>query len=154
MLLTRRADLLIEEVKEDLGMDYLVRFQTPGKDGLREFGVGVRGAWAAVDTAGANEALALPLKEIQHYGPFLRPVCLFLFSMEGDGGWYTWVSRPLAGQEGVVGLASCREPDCEPLDRKALKEILECVDRWYDAIFPRVVTNGGARKSGPKRVKP
>ena len=35
MLLTRREDLLIEEVKDDIGLDYLVRFNTKGKKGLR-----------------------------------------------------------------------------------------------------------------------
>src|SRR5438105_698962 len=36
MLLTRREDLLVEEVKDDIGLDFIVRFHTKGKNGLRE----------------------------------------------------------------------------------------------------------------------
>ena len=39
MLLTRREDMLIDEVKDDIGVDYVVRFHTKGKEGLREFGI-------------------------------------------------------------------------------------------------------------------
>src|SRR5207249_8123866 len=47
MLLTRRDELLIEEVQDDIGHDFLVRFHTKGKDGLREFGIQVEGSWTA-----------------------------------------------------------------------------------------------------------
>jgi hypothetical protein len=41
ILLTDRDDLLIEEVSNEIGLDYIVRFRTTGKEGLREFGVSV-----------------------------------------------------------------------------------------------------------------
>jgi len=45
MLLTRREDLLVEEVQGDIGLDYIVRFHSKGKAGLREFAVQVTGQW-------------------------------------------------------------------------------------------------------------
>jgi hypothetical protein len=154
MLLTRRDDLLIEEVKDDIGLDYVVRFHTEGKEGLREFGIGLRGALAARTKDDADRVLRPPMGKMKHYGPFLRPGCLFLFAMEDDGAWYTWVAEPVEA-EGGKPLLHCRdEPDCRPLGKGALKEIIERVDSWYDALFPRLVVNGpGGNKADRKRAK-
>ena len=87
-----------------------MRFHTKGKDGLRELALQVTGVWAAV-TKDETDAIIRPaMQRRQRYGPFLRPVCLFLFAME--------------------------------LDKKALKELIERVDVWYDALFPGLIGNG------------
>jgi hypothetical protein len=148
MLLTRHADLLIEEVKDDIGLDYVVRFHTEGKRGLREFGIKLRGAWAAVTRGGADEAVRPSLQQLQRYGPPLRPACLFFFTMENDGAWYTWVAEPVESQDGKALLRACAEPDCQPLDKRALKGIIERVDVWYDALFPNLIVNGPGRTRG------
>jgi hypothetical protein len=154
VLLTRREDLLIEEVKDDIGLDYIVRFQTEGKEGLRELGIELRGVWARVTKDHADEALRPSLQQMQRYGPFLRPVCLFFFTMENDGAWYTWVAEPIESEDGKPLLRWGGEPDCRPLDKRALNEIIERVDWWYDAVFPSLVVNGpGGRKIGRKQSK-
>ncbi len=142
MLLTHRADLLVEEVKDDIGLDYIVRFHTERKEGLREFGVELRGAWAAVTKDQADKVLRPALQRMKRYGPFPRPVCLFFFTMEKDGAWYTWVAEPVAAEGETPRLRSCDEPDCRPLDKRALKDVLGRVDAWYDALFPSLIANG------------
>src|SRR5438067_4457716 len=86
MLLTRREDLVIEEVQGDIGLDYLVRFHTKGKEGLREFGVELKAVGPATKDQ-VNKVLRPALRQVQSYGPFSRPVCLFLFAMENDSAW-------------------------------------------------------------------
>ena len=142
MLLTRREDLLIEEVKDDLGLDYIVRFHAAGRAGLRELGIRLRGVRAAVTKDQADQVVRPALQQMKRYGPFLRPVCLFLFTMENDGAWYTWAAEPIESEDGKPLLRSCDEPDCRRLDKRALKEILERVNLWYDALFLSVTANG------------
>ena len=73
--------------------------------------------------------------------------------MENDGAWYTWVAEPVE-EGGKPMLRSCDEPDCRSLDKKALKEIIQRVDLWYDALFPRLIVNGPREsKSDRKRAK-
>jgi hypothetical protein len=154
MLLTRREDLLIEEVKDDIGLDYIVRFHTEGKEGLREFGIELKGLWPAVTKEHADKALRPSMRQMMQHGPFLRPVCLFLFTMENDGAWYTWVAEPTMAEDETPVLLSCNEPDCRPLDKRALKEIIERVDLWYDVLFPSLIVNGpGGSKAEPKQGK-
>jgi hypothetical protein len=151
VLLTRRPDLLIEEVKDDIGLDYVVRFRTEGKDGLREFGVELRGVSAGVTKEIADKLLKPSLQQMKRYGPFARPVCLFLFTMEDDGAWYTWVAEPIEAANGKPLLRSRDDADCRPLDKRAVKEIVERVDRWYDAFFPTLVANGAGGGNGAGR---
>ena len=154
VLLTRREDLLIEEVQDDLGLDYLVRFHTEGKEGLREFGIKLSGVWSAATKEHADQVLRPSVQRMKRYGPFPRPVCLFFFTMEDDGAWYTWVAKPLVSEDSKALLRSCDAPDCWPLDRRTLKGILEQVDAWYDALFPSLVANGtGEGKAERKRTK-
>lgn len=154
MLLTRRADLLIEEVKDDIGLDYVVRFHTEGKDGLRELGIGLHGAWEAVTKDQADKVLRPSLEQMKGYGPFLRPVCLFFFTMQDDGAWYTWVAEPVESADRKALLRVRDEADCRQLDKRALKDIIGRVDAWYDAVFPSLVVNGPGRdKGGRKQAK-
>jgi hypothetical protein len=151
MLLTRREDLLIEEVSADIGLDYLARFHSAGKEGLREFGVAVRGAWAGVTKDQADKGLRPAVRQLKRHGPSLRPVCLFFFTMENDGAWYTWVAEPVEAEDGKPRLRSCNEPDCRELDRRGLKMIIERVDVWYDALFPSLIVNGPGGGKGERK---
>jgi hypothetical protein len=154
MLLTRREDLLIEEVKDDIGLDYIVRFHTEGKEGLRELGIALRGGLAALTKGQADKVLGRDFQQLRRYGPFLRPVCLFFFTMANDGAWSTWVAEPIAREDGKPLLRSCDKPDCRQLDKGALKELIEQVDLWYDALFPSLIANGpGAGKAERKGTR-
>ncbi len=153
MLLTHRNDLQIEEVKDDIGLDFIVRIHTPGKQGLRELGIELRAVWGAVTKNHADQVLRPAIQQVHRYGPFPLPVCLFFFTMENDQAWYTWVAEPIEAEDGKPRLRSSDLPDCQPLDKKTLKAIIERVDLWYDAIFPTLVTNGpAANKTNRKRA--
>jgi hypothetical protein len=154
MLLTRREHLLIEEVSDDIGLDFIARFHTKGKAGLREFGLKLQGAWAAATKDHAGKALRPSIQQMQRNGPLLRPVCLFFFTMENDGAWYIWVAEPLDSEDGKALLCHRREPDCRRLDEGALKAIVQRVDWWYDAGSPSLTVNGpGGAKADRKRAK-
>jgi hypothetical protein len=115
--------------------------------------VKLRGAWAAVTKGHADRFLRPTVRQMKRYGPFLRPVCLFLFTREDEGAWYTWVAEP-AEEGGKPLLRSRDEPDCRPLDRRALNAILERVDAWHDVLFPSLVGNGpGGGKAHSERAK-
>jgi hypothetical protein len=57
--------------------------------------------------------------------------------MDGDQGYYTWVAEPAVTAEGPR-LQMHAAPHCRTLDRPALDEIVENVDRWYDAFFGQI----------------
>lgn len=154
MLLTRRKDLLIEEVKDGIGLDFIVRFHSNGKAGLREFGIQVWGVRPAVTKADADRGLRQTVEQLLRQGPFARPVCLFFFTMEDDGAWSTWVAEPTTSEDGKPLLDPRDMPACRVLDRKALKEIIERVDLWHDSLFAGFTANGpGASKPTRKGTK-
>jgi hypothetical protein len=153
MLLTRRPELHIEEENQDFGFDYIVRFRTPKKEGLREFAIEVKATSAAVTKDQADKAVRPALHQLNRHGPFLRPVCLFFFTMENDAAWYTWAAEPEISADGRALLRLHDKPDCRRLDEGSLGDILQRVDAWYDAVFPSVVVNGsGAEKADRKRT--
>lgn len=154
MLLTRRENLRIEEVEEDTGLDYFVRFHSEDKEGLREFGIKLTAQGETATQEQAKALLRSSLRKMKHYDPFLRPICLFLFTMENDEAWYTWGVEPIESSESKPLLRWRDEPDCHPLDNRALKAILERVDRWHDAVFPCLIANGPSeRKVKRKKTK-
>jgi hypothetical protein len=140
MYLTRRSDLVVEEVRADIGLDLIVRLVPADKEGLRQFGVELRGVWSSVTKEHADKVLRGPVREAQRYGPFAFPVCLFFFTMEEDQGWYTWVAEPVL-ESGKAHLRMCMDANCKPLGKAALNEIVAQVDRWYDTFFENLVTD-------------
>src|SRR5437016_5479940 len=112
MHLTRREELLVEEVKDEIGLDYIVRFHSKGKAGLREFAIQVAGVWPTATKDDADQALRPALQRLKRHGPFLRPVCVFFFTMQNDGAWYTWFVEPIEA-DGAKPTLRCRDkPDC------------------------------------------
>ena len=138
----------------DIELDYIVRFHREVKEGLREFGIKLHAAGAAVPSDHADKVRGPSLQKMKRHGPYLRPVCLFLFTMENDAAWYTWVAEPVVSEEGKPLLRSSGEPDYRPLHKRALKEIIERVDWWYDALFPSLMVNGPhGGKADPRQAR-
>lgn len=131
MHLTRRDDLRVTQIDEDVGLDLRVRILS-SEGGLREFGVELCGAWSPIDQAHANKILTGAIRETQRYGPFFIPVCLFFFTMEETQGWYTWVAEPVV-IDGRAQLKQHRKAESDPLDKHALDALVERVNLWYDA---------------------
>jgi hypothetical protein len=137
MCLTRRSDLIVREETTDIGLDLLVTVRPKAKEGLRQFGADLKGRWSALTPDTANAGLRPSLQKIRRYGPFPFPVVLFLFTMEDDKGWYTWVAEPVIAPDGSAEMRQHGEAHCRPLDDEAVDGIVDEVDRWYDAFFAR-----------------
>jgi hypothetical protein len=108
----------------------------------------------AVTKEHADKLLRPAVQQMKRYGPFLRPVCLFFFTMENDAAWYTWVAEPAESESGTLLLHHFDEPDCRQLNKRALNEIIERVDLWYDAVFSTQIANGpGGSNPGRTQTK-
>jgi hypothetical protein len=135
--LTRRPDVQVRETVDESGFDLLVTVHSEKKHGLRQFAVSLKGARTRVAAEHANSALRPSLRNLLRDGPFPFPVVLFYFTMENSEGWYTWVAEPVVSEDGGFELRSQEEAACQPLDDQAVDEIIDRVDRWYDAFFAR-----------------
>ena len=140
MYLTRRSDLHVREVGEDLGYDLIVQIVRGNKSGLRQFGVELRGTRSPVSKDHADNVLRPTLKHLKEYYPFPFPVCVFFFTMDDNQGWYFWAAEPVVSAGGKPTLPLAKAPDCHPLDDAALEEIVQRVDRWFDAFYTNLAT--------------
>jgi hypothetical protein len=138
MHLTRRDDLRIKEADRDAGLTFLVSITgDKGEPSFRQFGVFVRGALRPTTEEHLNKTLRRTLQSLAQLGEFPYPVCLLYFTMHDDQGYYTWVAEP-AVVDGEPRLLVHAEAHCRKMDRQALDEMVDQVDRWYDAFFARV----------------
>ena len=135
--LTRRPDVDTRDGDGDADLDLLVTLHTKGKAGVRHFGVVLKGAWGKVTPGRAEAVLRPDLQRVQGHGPFPFPVVLFLFTMEDGRGWSTWVAEPAVRTDGAPELRQHGEASCRPLDDRAVDDIVDAVDHWYDAFFAK-----------------
>jgi hypothetical protein len=147
LLLTRRSDVVVQDVSEDIGVDLVARLAS-GKAGLRQFGIELRYVLEPVTADHANKVIRPTLRSHHAYGPFPFPVVIFFFTMRDNGGWYTWVADPVVQADGTARLPLRTDPDCQPLDEQAIDQIVERVDRWYDAHYEGLAaSDGGAARA-------
>jgi hypothetical protein len=150
LFLTRRPDVQIDDVSEDIGVDLIARLASERKPGLRQLGVELRYVLEPVTANHANKVLRPALQTHQAYGPFPFPVVLFFFTMRDDGGWYTWVAEPVVSAGGRAQLPLRDEPDCRPLDAVAVDDMIAQVDRWYDALYGELAAISAESKRAKK----
>jgi hypothetical protein len=151
VLLTRRTDVTVHDVAragDEPGIDVSVRLQSE-KPGLRQFGVQLRWGLAPFTEEQGNAALRSQWKQTTRFGPFPFPVVAFLFTMQDDGAWYTWVAEPVVTEDGKAQLPLRTEPDCQQLTNDSLATLLDRVDKWYDVHYAGLtaVVLGGKRSS-------
>jgi hypothetical protein len=133
--LTRRDDLIVDEGGEDADFDYLVHIRNDRGAGSRNFGVFVRASMGQVDVEQANEHLRPAMTEYEKRGPYALPVCVFYFTAKDNKGYFAWVSEPQIDRHGASKLKSRIEASCRELTAAVLDEIVEAIDRWYDALL-------------------
>jgi hypothetical protein len=63
--------------------------------------------------------------------------CSFFFTMENNEVWYTWAAELLVSATGEFEIIRRGEASCRPLNSEAIDELVDAVDRWYDAFFAR-----------------
>jgi hypothetical protein len=151
--LTRREDLIVTEETADVGVDLWVTLNRGNKGGHRKFGVQIKGARAAVAPGQINKTLRPGIQQMLRHRPFPFPVVLFFFTMENNEGWYTWVAEPVVSSAGDFEIVEHSEASCRPLDTEAINEVVEAVDRWYDAFFARAIRETPARKRNRSAAK-
>jgi hypothetical protein len=136
--LTRRDDLAVANAPQGVGLQFLVSLGGDNREpSVRQFGVFLRGTKAVITEAQLDKLLRPAIQSFLRLGPFPYPVCLFHFTMDDDQGYYSWVAEPAVTDDGPR-LLMHEAPHSRKLDAAALDEILEQVDRWYDAFFRRI----------------
>jgi hypothetical protein len=138
VVLTRRDDLVVRNAGQDTGLQFLVSFSKGnGEPAIRQFGVFLRGTKSPVIEAHLDRTLRPKMQSYLRKGPFPYPVCLFHFTMDDDQGYFTWVAEPAVADE-EPRLLLQEGPHSRKLDRAALDEIVDKVDRWYDVFFRQI----------------
>jgi len=61
------------------------------------------------------------------------PLCLFVFTMGDDRGYYGWIEEPVPSAPGGLRRRKLAEVCWRTLDEKGMAEIVASVNTWYDA---------------------
>jgi hypothetical protein len=128
--LTRRDDIVVDRVAStDSGFDFLVTVTRGGARNGRVFGVQSKARDGSVRhpaELGADGDYPAGTD-----APF--PICVFLYTMSDDRGYYRWIKEPVVGTRGKPVLRSPADPVWRALDGAELGHIIEAVDSWYAA---------------------
>ncbi|HAA32337.1 MAG TPA: hypothetical protein DCE56_37355 [Cyanobacteria bacterium UBA8553] len=128
--LTRRQDLVTERMTADYGFDILVTILRDKLPTGRVFGVQVKGQDKAFKDI-QELSLSFTGKETNYFLDLPFPVCVFLFTMEDDRGYYRWIRYTVSESNQVLHSI---EPDrWYPLDEHEIGQIVDDVNAWYDA---------------------
>ena len=145
VLLTGFPVQVKREAERDKGLDLRVVVD-PKKQGLREFGVEVKGT-TRIDTLFSNDYRVRPQliraarKQLRGY---IFPVALLLFDVTTDEGFFGWLLQPVVTPDG----ARLEEPDpisMQMATNARIEKALSEVRDWYEARPLRM--NGKAANS-------
>jgi hypothetical protein len=145
--LTGRDDLRLEESRVPSRWGHVVHILKADQASDRRFGLILQGQVDRLTREEGNELLRPILQGLAPAQEFPYPVCLFLFVMQTNEAFFTWVAEPCV-RAGRPLLEVRTEPDCQPLDGPALDGIVERVDEWYDAFFASVARQANGHPSG------
>jgi len=137
--LSRRNDLVItRQTGRDLGLDLMVTLTKDGQYTGRVFGVEVKALRShkqvRQDSSDEDEfqievrQMGIP-KEI----PF--PLCLFVFTMDNDEGFYKWIKSPIFELNKPSTLVIDETKTFRRLSDQALDDIIEQINNWYENRF-------------------
>ncbi len=128
--LTRRDDLRVGRNVFDHGPDLLVSVVRDGAMTGRQFGVSLKARVTGARPPRVERASLQRERERYRDVPF--PVCLFMFFMEDDAGFFRWIVEPTM-HGGEARLERGTRLSFEPLTTEALGRIVDDVNAWYDA---------------------
>ena len=127
--LTRSKNLVFERMKADYGLDLLVTVLQDHLPTGRVFGVQIKGRDRAFKDVQQEASLTLSQKESYSVQDLPFPVCILIFSMENDKGYYRWLKYP--GESGKR-FRSSEQNQWRSLDEYPVEQIIEDVNAWYD----------------------
>ncbi|MBI4748801.1 MAG: DUF4365 domain-containing protein [Acidobacteria bacterium] len=134
--LTRRNDLVVKMEGPGFFPDLLVSLSKEGNYTGRMFGVIVKAEiqhkpdqpWTTKQaTSFLQEEETKQLLDI----PF--PVCLFVFRMDTDEGFYKWVRKPVFSEDGSPQLIIDQTTPLEKLDNDSMNRMVQEINHWYEA---------------------
>lgn len=134
--LSRRDDLMITRPTEtEYGFDLIVSLTQAGNYTGRIFGVQVKAIRShkqvrKASPAGQEFMIAHKPDRIPRDIPF--PLCLFLFTMDDDAGFYKWIKKPGDGMDGTPPLALDDTATFRQLNNEALDQMIAEVNHWYE----------------------
>ena len=136
--LSRRNDLIVTEQSPsvDYGIDYLVSLAKDGEYTGRFFGVEVkaRKSKSHIRRSASGEGEAhINIKEIYIPRDIPFPVCLFVFIMETDEGYFKWLKKPVYGEQSYPQLLLDNSKLFRKLENEVLDDIVADVNKWYDS---------------------
>ena len=136
LALTNRDDLDVQAATAAGGaFDVVVRLIGRRRKGVRQFAVKVAGTPDAPTAADADRHAASTVRAMAKVGPYPIPAVVLLFTLRGNGGYFTWVSEPPA--EGGELMLHTRAA-FQPLDPDSLDGIVKAVDGWYNQRYATV----------------
>lgn len=132
--LTRRPDLLVKPEHKDYGVDYIVEIMKNSRPTRRAFGVQVKARVAPIVVGAESSRTTFRFVPDSWMAEIPFPLCLFVFTMENDEGFYQWVVDPIITTDGPK-LHLNVHTELRRLDDTALDHIVEQVNSWYDVLL-------------------
>lgn len=136
--LTRRDDLSATRHPISYSSDILVSLLESGRDRERTFGVEVEGVVSEKDVRTHSARWHQRTLQTGQGAYGIMPVCLFVFVMEGDQGYWRWIQEPAVheGRSDLIfnpNMALRRLDNTEPPKAEELTKIIAAVNAWYDS---------------------
>jgi hypothetical protein len=128
--LTRHSDVHVTQEPQDYGVDLLVSLLEDGRNVGRLLAVQVK-AVSSKDRISSKSTDQEFWRQEAAFHTFRLPLCLFVFNMENDQGYYRWVRQPDSSLENRR-LVSGENGEFKALNKEALNKILDSVRAWYD----------------------
>ena len=123
--LTRRDDLHVVRSQDECQPDLMVSILEEGLPTGKYLGI-VAKAVSYDNTQAIERTFRQAKFDAFREAPF--PICLFIFSMDKDNGYWTWLRKPT---EMPPGLTFAQEKGVKSLDNVALAGVVASVKRWY-----------------------
>ncbi|XHR84343.1 MAG: DUF4365 domain-containing protein [Gloeotrichia echinulata GP01] len=133
--LTRSDDLIVSQQQKDQGLDLLVTITKDGNYSGRIFGVEVRATASSSELIQRHDIFELKnyrYNNFQNLGDLPFPVCLFLFTLDNDKGYYRWILEPIIKERNNVALKLNECNELKTLSEEEKNNIIAIVNSWYD----------------------
>ncbi|MGN6562697.1 MAG: hypothetical protein ACTHMU_08560 [Thermomicrobiales bacterium] len=150
--LTRRHDIDVIPVSSAAshpGYDLLVQLRQGDAATRPSFGVVVKGARSPRRATGGTRPASFPVAyTAREFAPNTIPICIFLFTVDDELGFYRWLQQPYVTPQGQAILRynlpttdqRLEQPDriilntaVAPLDNQVIEQLIAQVVQWYEA---------------------
>ena len=153
--LTRRDDLEVTQSQEDYGLDLVIQILHDGRRTGKVFGVEIKGLLATPNTSSKqNGYWMFPVQYTLYEEAASTPLCMFLFFMQTDQGFYKWLKEPWVNNQGEPELRLNVTGGFKELDAQALDLIVAQVNQWYGAggVSADIETFVDATEKNPRAI--